>query len=110
MMERVFLIPVKDDLRIGRLVSRPMEIYGLEDGRVSLEGVIPKTAILCDACNDRVGVTEKEVREEGLPTGYAVCEAGLIMEVVCEACRIKYFGDAEVLPNLDEAEEKEYLT
>jgi hypothetical protein len=27
MMEMVFLIPVKDDLRIGRLVSRPMEIY-----------------------------------------------------------------------------------
>jgi hypothetical protein len=72
MSERVFLIPIKDDLRLQRLVSRPMEIYDVGGNEVSLVGVIPKSAIVCDVCNDRVGVSEKEVKEEGLPVGYAV--------------------------------------
>jgi hypothetical protein len=108
MMERVFLIPVKDDLRIGRLVSRPMEIWVGDSYGEDVE-IIPKSAILCDACNKRVGVSDEEVREEGLPTGYAVCEADFILEVVCEACRRKYFGSAEVMHDLEEAERRGYL-
>jgi hypothetical protein len=109
MSERVFLIPIKDDLRLQRLVSRPMEIYDVGGNGVSLVDVIPKSAILCDACNDRVGVTEKEVKEEGLPVGYAVCEGGFILQVVCETCRRRYFRSAEVVHDLEEAERRGYL-
>jgi hypothetical protein len=109
MSERVFLIPIKDDLRLQRLVSRPMEIYDVGDNGVSLVDVIPKSAIVCDACNDRVGVSEKEVAEEGLPVGYAVIQSDFIIEVVCEACRRKYFGNAEVLHDLEEAERRGYF-
>jgi hypothetical protein len=42
MSERVFLIPIKDDLRLQRLVSRPMEIYNVGDNGVSLVDVIPQ--------------------------------------------------------------------
>jgi hypothetical protein len=109
MSERVFLIPIKDDLRLQRLVSRPMEIYNVGDNGVSLVDVIPKSAIVCDACNDRVGVSEKEVMEEGLPVGYAVIQSDFIIEVVCEVCKRKYFGSAEVVHDLEEAERRGYF-
>lgn len=93
-MSRIFLVRVDRDPVVQRIVRRPVEIWWSGDVTV-----IPKDAILCDACNEQVAVDEKGVGE-GLPAGYAVVEAGdgemWMTEIVCERCRERYFKRCEV--------------
>ncbi|MEM2066102.1 MAG: hypothetical protein QXH59_06415 [Candidatus Caldarchaeum sp.] len=86
------------DLRVQRLVSRPVEIFFGD-----LVTTIPKSAIVCDACNQQVAVTEQDLKN--LAMGYAVVDGEFILEVVCEECRQRYFDDIPVFDTLEDAEE-----
>jgi len=99
---RLFLIRIYKDLRVQKILQRPITLAWFDEkrGLIDVE-LIEKTAILCDACNDRVAVTEEEVEE--FPIGYALCDKEYLLEVVCEDCRRKHFKDLRVYDNLEEA-------
>ncbi|MEM4273286.1 MAG: hypothetical protein QW420_02885 [Candidatus Caldarchaeum sp.] len=94
----MYLVRLHTDLRIQRLVSRPIEIFFGD-----LVTTIPKSAIVCDACNSRVALKEKDL-EDGLTMGYAVVDEDSITEVVCEECRQRYFDGIPVFDTLEDAE------
>ncbi len=98
----VFLVTLHTDLRVRKLVERPMKLMWTDGYGIQVE-VIPKEFIVCDACNTRVGVTEKEVEEEGLSVGYAVCDEEAVLEVVCQKCRNRYFSGCPSFKSLEDA-------
>ena len=101
----VFLVTIHTDPRLRSIVSRPMFFMAFSEGGVVME-TIPKDAVVCDACNARVGVTEEEVEELGLPVGYAVCDEEAILEVVCQGCRLRYFQGVKAFRTLDDLQQK----
>jgi len=60
----VFLVTIHTDPILREMVSRPM-VFMEFPSMVA----IPKDAVVCDACNARVGVTEEEVEELGYLLG-----------------------------------------
>jgi len=101
--EKLFLIRICRDLRIQKLLWRPMTIFSMdEQGTVYDVELIEKSAILCDACGRRVAVTEKDL-DEGLLMGYALCDEECVIEVVCEDCRRRYFKHLRCYDDLDQA-------
>ena len=98
----VFLVTIHTDPIIREMVSRPMVFMAFSEGGVVME-TIPRDAVVCDGCNARVGVTEEEVEELGLPVGYAVICGNSINEVVCQGCRMRYFEGVKALKTLHEA-------
>jgi len=88
---RLFLVKICSDLRIQRLLWRPVTMIGFDEhGAVREVQLIEKTMIICDTCGARVAVTERDL-DEGLPMGYALCDEECIIEVVCEDRRRRYF-------------------
>ena len=96
----MYLVKLYTDLRIQRLVSRPIEIFFGD-----LVTTIPKSAIVCDTCNQQVAVTEQDLKN-GLSKGYAVIDEDCLVEVVCEDCRKKFFSAAPVLDTLEDGEDE----
>jgi len=100
---KMFLIRIYKDLRVQKILQRPITLAWFDEkGRMDVE-LIEKTAILCDACNNPVSITEKEVEEGRLPIGYVLCDKEYLLEVVCEDCRRKHFKDLRVYDCLEEA-------
>jgi len=101
---KMFLVPIHRDLRIQRIVVRPIEIYIFdENGRVIDVELIQKSAIVCDVCGtETVALTENEV-QNGLRPGYAVCDSKYVIQITCDACRSKYFSFLKIYNDLDEA-------
>ena len=99
----MFLIRIDKDLRLQRIVMRPIEIIETtEDGEIIDVELIDKTSILCDVCSAQVALNEEDL-ESGLPIGYVLCDEGYLYEVVCEECREKYYGRLKIYDDLDEA-------
>ncbi len=95
------MVKLHTDLRVQRLVSRPVEIFFGD-----LVTTIPKSAIVCDACNQQVAVTEQDLKD-GLTEGYAVVDEDFLTEVVCDECRKHYFSDAPIFDTLEAGDEYE---
>lgn len=93
--DRLFLVKIATDHWIWYLVHQPVVV-----GSGDRAAVIPKDAVVCDACNACVDVEKPEV---SACTGWAVCDDSSIIEVVCDECRKKYFPDAPVYENLRQA-------
>ena len=101
---KMFLVRLDRDLRIQRIVRRPIEIYGFdEDGEIIDVELVEKTAIVCDVCGTQALAVSSEDLENGLSVGYALCDDEYIYQVVCDSCRRKYFGRLKIYDNLDEA-------
>jgi len=102
MGDELFLVTIHADLRIRRLLWRPITVMGLDEGGDIIDvELIEKAAILCDSCGRRVAADSRDL-EEGLPTGYALCDKECIVEVVCEGCRRRYFPALRVYDSLDD--------
>jgi len=102
MKGKMFLVPIYRDLRIRRIVETPLTICFMdEDGGIEEVELVEKTEIVCDACGRRVAIAEEEL--EALPTGYALCDEGEALEVVCEECRRRHYACLRVYDDLDEA-------
>jgi len=100
--DELFLVTIHADLRIRRLLWRPITVISLDEGGDIIDvELIGKAAIICDSCGRRVAVDGKDL-EEGLPMGYALCDKECIVEVVCEECRKRYFRGLRVYDNLDD--------
>jgi hypothetical protein len=98
----MFLVRLDRDVRIQKIVKRPIEIVFLdEDGGVSDVELVEKTAIVCDLCNSQVAVEESEL--DSLPAGYVLCDGEYIYEVVCEDCRKRCFPRLKIYNDLEEA-------
>ena len=100
---KMFLVRLDRDLRIQKIVRRPIEIYGFdEDGEIIDVELVEKTAIVCDVCGTQaLALTENDL-ENGLPVGYALCDNEYVYQVVCDSCRRKYFGRLKIYDNLDQ--------
>ena len=101
----VFLVTIHTDPIIRSIVSKPMFFMAFSEGDAVVE-TIPKDAVVCNVCNVRVGVTEEEVEELGLPAGYAVCDEEAVIEVVCQGCRLRYFQGVKAFRTLDDLQQK----
>ena len=101
--EEMFLIRICKDLRIQRLLWRPVTMVSFDRrGVIGDVELVEKSVIVCDSCGQRVAVTEKDL-DEKLPMGYALCDEECIIEVVCEDCRQRYFKHLRIYDDLEQA-------
>ena len=100
----MFLVRIDKDLRLQKIVKRPIEVYSFDEGgNVADVELIEKTDIVCDACGIQALALTEDDLESGLSIGYAVCDEGYVYEVVCEECRKRYFRGLKIYNDLDEA-------
>jgi len=82
--EKMFLVSIHKDLRIQKIILRPIEIIETtEDGKIVDVELVEKTTIVCDVCCSEIALTD--------------------YEVVCEECRKRYFSFLKIYNDLDEA-------
>jgi hypothetical protein len=100
---KMFLVPIFKDLRVQKLLRRPITIIGFEEDRIAEVTLIEKSDILCDVCNTPVATIQEEA-EGGRTVGYVLCNGVYIYEVVCEDCRKRYFPRLKIYNDLEEAD------
>lgn len=94
--DRLFLVRIATDLRVKQLVQRPATMVFPDD-----VVIIPKDEVVCDACNACVEIDDEQ-RVSNM-TGFALCDPYVIIEVVCDECRRRYFPTAPVYNTLEQA-------